>query len=197
MPMSEPAVDHRRAVADRNAARILDATERLLADGAPLTMAAIAGAAGVSRPTLYAHYKALGDVVAAAVRRAVSDAADAIEAADPTRGPADAAVERVIAASWRRLSDLEPLARATAEHLSAEHQHQAHAPVMAHMSALIARGQKEGVFRRDVSVDWLVTAIYALIHAADAHARRGQAERRDALRMLTSTLRDLLAGTKR
>jgi TetR/AcrR family transcriptional regulator, mexCD-oprJ operon repressor len=193
--MSPPAVDHRRAVAERNAAAILDAAEEILARGAALTMAGIAGAAGVSRPTLYAHYKTLGDVVAAAVRRAVSDAADAIEAAQPERGPADAALERVIAASWHRLSDLEPLARAAAEHLSAEHQHEAHAPVMAPMRALVARGQKEGVFRTDVTVDWLVTAIYALIHAADAHARRGHAGRPEALRMLTSTVRDLLAGS--
>ena len=63
--MAEAVIDHRRATAERNAAAILDATERLLAQHAPLSMAAIATEAGVSRPTLYAHHKTLGDVVEA------------------------------------------------------------------------------------------------------------------------------------
>jgi AcrR family transcriptional regulator len=55
--MTEAVVDHRRATADRNAAAILDATERLLERGAALNMRAIAAEAGVSRPTLYALHR--------------------------------------------------------------------------------------------------------------------------------------------
>ncbi len=51
-PPMPPKVDHRRAIAERNAAGILDAVERLLQRGSSLNMAAIAAEAGVSRPTL-------------------------------------------------------------------------------------------------------------------------------------------------
>jgi len=76
-------VDHRRAVADRNRAAILDAAERLLADHSALNMAALAAAAGVSRPTLYAHFKTIPDVLEATVERVVQRSAAAIEAAEP------------------------------------------------------------------------------------------------------------------
>ena len=104
------ATDHRRAVADRNRAAILDATERLLAQRTPLSMAAVASAAGVSRPTLYAHFKALADVLEAAVARSVAASMGAMEAARPGDGPADAALERLVEASWTHLAAYDALA---------------------------------------------------------------------------------------
>jgi len=50
------AVDHRRAVAERNVEAILDAAEALLEEAAQTSFAAVATRAGVSRPTVYAHY---------------------------------------------------------------------------------------------------------------------------------------------
>ena len=76
--MASPPVDHRRATAERNAAAILDATERLLAGGQPLNMRALAAEAGVSRPTLYAHVKSIEAAVEAVVSRAVRDSRAAI-----------------------------------------------------------------------------------------------------------------------
>src|SRR6478672_5277769 len=95
------AIDHRRAVADRNRAAILDAVEQLLTERQPLTMVALATAAGVSRPTLYAHFKTLGEVMGAAVERAVLDSLTALEAAEPDVGPADEALGRMVEASWQ------------------------------------------------------------------------------------------------
>jgi TetR/AcrR family transcriptional repressor of mexCD-oprJ operon len=189
--MAEPAVDHRRATAERNAAAILDATERLLAQHAPLSMAAIASEAGVSRPTLYAHHKTLGDVVEAAVARAIDVSLDAVEAAQPHVGPADEALDRMLAGSWSMLAALEALARAAAEHLPSERLHRAHAPLMAHMHALAERGQRDGVFRTDLPADWLVMTFYALVHAADDLARSRRMKRAKALDHLRATVRDL------
>src|SRR3954454_9110617 len=106
-----PKVDHRRAIAERNAAGILDALERLGEHGAAVNMAAIAAEAGVSRPTLYAHYKTLGDVVEAAVERSVLASMAAVEAARPQDGPADEALERMLEASWGQLATFQPLVR--------------------------------------------------------------------------------------
>jgi AcrR family transcriptional regulator len=192
--MTEPAVDHRRATAVRNATAILDATERLLARHAPLTMAAIATEAGISRPTLYAHHKTLAEVLEAAVARAVHASLAAVDAAEPEVGPAAEALERTLAASWAHLGGLDVLARGAAEHLPGEHLRRAHAPLMARTQRLVRRGQREGAFRTDLPAGWLVTTSYALMRAANDHTRTHRVGRARALAMLTTTVRDLFAA---
>jgi len=51
-------------------------------------MADIAAAAGVHRATLYRHFPEREDLIAALKRRAMEEAADAIDAARPEEGPA-------------------------------------------------------------------------------------------------------------
>jgi TetR/AcrR family transcriptional regulator, mexCD-oprJ operon repressor len=192
--MASPSVDHRRATSERNAAAILDATQRLLAKDAALTMAGVASEAGVSRPTLYAHFAGLPDVVDAAVRRAVAATLAAVDAAEPEAGPADEALLRMLAASWEHLARQEALARAANEHLPAGRLNASHAPLMSRLHELVVRGQADGVFRTDLPADWLVRTFYALVHAADEHARARRVTRADARAMLETTIRDLVAG---
>ncbi len=192
--MSQPAADHRRATAERNFAAILDATERLLARRITLNMAAIATEAGLSRVTVYAHFKTLSHVVEAAIERAVNASLAAIEAAELDTGPADEALRRMISASWDRLASGEALARAAAEHLSTEHLSRTHEPLMAHLRKLLKRGQGEGVFRTDLPAEWLVTTFYALVHGAHDHARTNGIERPEALQMLTATMSELFTA---
>jgi TetR/AcrR family transcriptional regulator, mexCD-oprJ operon repressor len=187
-------VDHRRATAERNASALLDAVERLLARHETLSMAAVAGEAGVSRPTLYAHYGSLGEVVEAAVDRSVRLSLEAIDAAEPESGPAPAAVERMAAASWSQLARFQALARGAAEHLSPGALHRTHGPIMARMHALVERGREDGSFRTDLPSDWLVTSFYALVHAADEHASATGMDRAAGLALLTATVRDLFAA---
>jgi TetR/AcrR family transcriptional repressor of mexCD-oprJ operon len=191
--MPEPAVDHRRAIAERNGAAILDATERLLARRAGLSMAAVAAEAGVSRPTLYAHFGSLSEVVEAAVARAVDASRDAVTAAAPGDGPADAALRRMLAASWGRLARQDALARAAAEHLPSGHVHRTHAPLMETLLALVERGQRDGSFRSDLPAAWLVTMFFALVHGADDHARAQRVRRAEAFELLERTVGDLFA----
>jgi TetR/AcrR family transcriptional repressor of mexCD-oprJ operon len=192
--MSEPAVDHRRATAMRNGAAILDATERLLERRTTLSMAAVAAEAGVSRPTLYAHFKSLSQVVEAAVDRAVHASLAAVEEAEPAVGPADAALDRMITIAWGRLAQEDALARAAAEHLPTERVHRAHAPLMTYTRALVERGRRDGVFRTDLPAEWLVTTFYALVHGADDHARAHGVERGETLALLTTTVREVFAA---
>jgi AcrR family transcriptional regulator len=156
-------------------------------------MLAIAAEAGVSRPTLYAHHGTLAEVLQAAVERAVRSSLGAIEAARPGDGPADEALDRLIAASWHRIARFDALARGAAEHISAGALHRAHAPLMTPLAALVERGRRDGVFRTDLPADWLVTTYIALVHAADEHARTHSLKRDAALDMLTTTIHDLFA----
>lgn len=192
--MSSPAIDHRRATAERNVTAILDATERLARERRTLSMAAVAGEAGVSRVTLYAHFGKLQDVVEAAVERGVATTIGALESANVSDGPADVALTRMVDASWVRLARQDALARAAAEHVPPQRLQRAHEPLLAHLRELIRRGQAEGAFRTDLPVDWLVQVIYTLFHAAADHARMHRVKHADARDMVQTTIHDVVTA---
>ena len=169
-PMSKTPTDTRRATAQRNATAILDATETLLARHEPLSIVSIAAEAGVSRPTLYAHYRSIPEIIEAAVERSVVASLAAFEEARPEEGPAEESLLRMADASWRQLGRYEALARGAAQHLSPAAVHRSHAAMLAPLTALIDRGRRDGSFRKDVPADWLTTMYFALVHGADEHA---------------------------
>jgi AcrR family transcriptional regulator len=181
----------RRAAAPGTAAAILDAAEALLDRGARLTMAALAGEAGISRPTLYAHYASVAEVVEAAVERSVVSSLAAFDAARPEEGPAPEALERMLAVAMDRLGRFDALARGAAEHLGAGAVHRTHAPLMERVAALVARGRDAGSFRTDLPAEWLVSMFPTLAHGADEHARAHGLDRDEAVALLARTGRDV------
>jgi TetR/AcrR family transcriptional repressor of mexCD-oprJ operon len=192
-PAMPPKVDHRRAIAERNAAGILDALERLGERGAAVNMAAIAAEAGVSRPTLYAHYKTLGDVVEAAVERTVLASMAAFEAARPSEGPAGAALERMLEASWGQLAKFRGLVRVALEHMPAWSVHRTHHAMLAPLAQLIERGRREGTIRTDLPAAWLQTMYFQLVHGAEEHAATYGTSRDETLELLKTSARDVFS----
>lgn len=184
-------LDHRRATAARNATAILDAAERLLTRGEPVTMVAVAAEAGLSRPTVYAHYKNVGELVEAAAERTVIASTAAFAAARPDEGPASEALGRLVAASWHQLAGAQGLARHAGQYVSEGARHRTHGALIAPVEALVRRGRAEDAFRTDVPVDWLVTMYLGLVHAADDHAAVHGTPRDEALLLLQQTLDDL------
>jgi AcrR family transcriptional regulator len=119
--MSETATtDARKATAERNVAAIVDAGERLLRSDREPTISAVAAEAGVSRPTVYAHFKDRTAIVEAIVARAVERAMAAVRSARPDEGPPADALERLIAESWEHVAGNQEIARAAAADLSAD-----------------------------------------------------------------------------
>jgi AcrR family transcriptional regulator len=193
----ERPYDSRRAIAERNVEAILDATERLLARGGTPSISAVATEAGVSRPTVYAHFPDRDRLLEALVERSVQRAMAAVESAEPERGPALDALRRLIAASWEQIGHNEDIARASAAELSADAMRRAHETARAVIRKLVQRGQREGVFRADVAADWLVTSSLALIHAAAEGVRAGELESDSALDVLCVTITDLFTARRR
>jgi AcrR family transcriptional regulator len=184
--------DPRRAIAEHNLKAILDAAERLLQRGEEPSISAVAAEAGVSRPTVYAHFPDRPVLLQALVERTVTHAMSAIQTAEPDRGPAADALQRLIASSWQQIADHEEIARAAARELSADAMRQSHAGALDTIRKLIERGRKDGSFRTDVPVGWLVTASLALMHAAAEAVRTGELSARAAPKALTLTIADFV-----
>jgi TetR/AcrR family transcriptional repressor of mexCD-oprJ operon len=194
--MPEPATDHRRAIAERNVEAILDGAERQLQAGKQASISAVAGEAGVSRVTVYAHFPDRERLVEALVERAVRRASEAIEAAEPDRGPAVDALDRVIEASWQELGRHEEIARAAAVALSGDAMRRTHESGRRRVRRLVERGRRAGDFRTDVGSGWLVSSFFALVHAAREEVRAGELDADEALEALSATLKDLFVGRR-
>jgi AcrR family transcriptional regulator len=186
------ASDSRRLIAEHNLQAILDAAERLLQRGEQPSISAVASEAGVSRPTVYAHFPDRRVLLQALVQRTVQRAMSAIEFAEPDRGPAADALQRLVASSWQQVAGHDEIARAAARELSPDAMREAHETARGMIRGLIERGRREGAFRTDVPVGWLVTATLALVHAAAEEVRIGQLDSEAASKTVSLTISDLL-----
>jgi len=193
--MAEPRLTERQqATADRNVAAILDATEELLTRRGQASISAVAKHSGVSRVTVYAHFPTSEALLEAAVERAVGQTMSALRAANLDEGAPVEALERLLAAAWRHLARYSAMAQAVAEQMTPEAVARTHQAAHHTLSALVERGRDDGSFRSDLPVSWLVTTCIAVIHACAAEVREGRIEERDAVRILTTTVRDLFTG---
>jgi TetR/AcrR family transcriptional repressor of mexCD-oprJ operon len=189
-----PAVDHRRATAERNVEAILDGVEQLLERGDPASIVAVANQAGVSRVTVYAHFATREQLLEAVVERAVQRTTEALDAVEPERGPPLEALARVIEVGWRDLDRNNGIAQAASEQLTAEAHKRTHQAAHRRLRKLIDRGRRSGDFRTDVPAEWLVTAFHALIHAAGDDVRAGRMRAGAALKALHMTLHDVFSA---
>jgi AcrR family transcriptional regulator len=186
----------RRADAERNIAAILDAAITCLREEPQATMADIARAAGVGRVTLYGHFPSREALVTAALDRAVAEvaeASDTVRSALPDDAPADDVLRQHIHSSWDVLDRHRRLFTVAQRLLPPDRLRARHDPAFADFETLVARGQAEGRFRTDLPVEWLVTAVYSLFHAAAEAVNDGRLERTDAEYVLESTILPLLA----
>jgi TetR/AcrR family transcriptional regulator, mexCD-oprJ operon repressor len=187
----------REAIAERNLQAILDGAERLLARHESPSISAVATEAGVSRPTVYAHFPDRRRLLEALVARTVERVIAAVESAEPERGPASDAAARLIAVSWEHLARHQDMAAAAAAELPPDAMRRAHRAARGTIRALVQRGRAEGMFRTDLPVDWLVTAALALIHGAAEEVRAGSMASERAREVLVATVQELLAGAER
>ena len=162
----------RRSDADRSVAAILDAAIEALADDPDVSMAEIARRAGVVRATIYVHFPTREALITAITARAINEATDALRAASPSEGdPADA-LARMLTASWQTLGRYHALVQINTR-LGPEHIRAVHQPVLRQVRPLLKRGQASGAFNRDLPIDWMLTVLLELIHAASREVSAG------------------------
>jgi AcrR family transcriptional regulator len=187
---------YQREVAERNVTAILDAAEDLLRSQGHANISAVAAQAGVSRVTVYAHFPTWEALLEAAVERAVRRTMAALQRVRPDDGPPVEALDRMVAAAWQHLASYQAMAAAVAEFLSPEAVTRTHEAAHQTIGVLLERGQADGSFRTDLPARWLVTACIALVHACSGGVRAGQIDPDDAVRVLTTSVRDLFIGTQ-
>jgi AcrR family transcriptional regulator len=162
-----------RADARRNVERILVAALDELALDPEASMEAVARRAGVVRATLYVHFPTREMLIAAVTDRAIADTTEVLRHAAPEEGEPTEALARVLATAWRMLGRYHALV-AINSRLDPTRLRALHEPVLTLLRPLLERGQASGAFNPDLPVDWMLTVLLELIHAAsrEVTARR-------------------------
>jgi TetR/AcrR family transcriptional repressor of mexCD-oprJ operon len=185
---SDRAPRRRRADAERSVARILDAAVDALGEDQDASMSEIARRAGVVRATIYVHFPTREALLEAVTERALAEVAAVIVAAEPERGDPVAALERVVAATWRTLGRYHALVAINIGAQTQEELHHRHGSVLGTLMPLIERGQSAGAFRADVPATWHLAMLMALIHAGSAELQAQRVFEADAEAALVATV---------
>jgi TetR/AcrR family transcriptional regulator, mexCD-oprJ operon repressor len=177
----------RRADARRNIAAILDAALACLARNADASVGDIAQAAGVGRVTLYGHFGSRAELVDAVFARTIERADQALAAIDTTGDPRRA-LTRLVASTWQIIAQFRALLVAAERELPPERIRAHHDQPMRRVQTLIARGQRDGIFRNDLPASWLVAIFYSLLHTAADEITAGRLSHNDAPQVISATL---------
>jgi len=177
----------RRADADRSVLAIRQAALEALASDPDASMAEIARRAGVVRATIYMHFPTRTALLDAVQDYATAQVADAIRGAEPDRGEPVEALERVLRATWRQLSEFHSVLGLNINRLSAKELRRRHLPMTTQFIPLLERGQAEGVFRSDVSAEWLIAVVRAIVHVASTEVAAGRLPQGDVERTMLTT----------
>ncbi|MEU0880449.1 TetR family transcriptional regulator [Lentzea sp. NPDC005914] len=183
----------RRADAERSIAAILDAASTCFIEEPQASMAAIARAAGVGRVTLYAHFPSRDVLLEAVLDRTIAKAGEVMRQAVPDEGPAAEAFRRLLRSAWHELDQHRQLFDLAQRELGSVRLRERHREVVDHVEGLLERGRREGVFRTDLPLSWLVTTVYSLLHAAAEDVNAGQLRADEAPGVLEATLLPALA----
>jgi AcrR family transcriptional regulator len=176
-----------RADARRSIAAILDAATACLIHDPQASTSAIARAAGVGRVTLYGHFPSRAELVDAVFARTIREADVALDGVD-LDGDVRAALARLVASSWRIVAAHRAVQLAAELELPAERIRTHHDRPMARVRSLVERGQREGVFRTDLSAQWLVAVFYTVLHGAADEIEAGRLAVDDAADVIIATL---------
>ncbi|EHR52791.1 transcriptional regulator [Saccharomonospora marina XMU15] len=184
---------NQRADAQRNRAKILSATAAALRKNPDASVADIAAAAGVGRMTLYGHFKSRAELIEAAIEESLERGEQTLSQVPLDGDPAEA-FRRLIASSWPLLNEARSLLAAAQKELTTARIRELHEASEARMRRLLERGQREGTFRTDLPVSWLLATTHVVMHGAAEEILAGRLDPGDAARFIDATLQSAFAA---
>ena len=189
----EPARSGKRADARRNIEAIVQAATRLLAVDPDASVNDIARAAGVGRVTLYGHFDSRTTLVREVAERAIRHTDEALTGED-FDGDAREALGRLLEMTWHLTHEFGALVVAATGTLPPEEIRRAHEEPAARVRMLLERGRAAGQFSDSVPIEWQVSLIQAILHAASAAVHRGEITAEEAPTLVRTTALAALAG---
>lgn len=183
---------NQRADAQRNRLAILTATPIALRKNPDASVAEIAAEAGVGRMTLYGHFKTRAELIEAAVMESL-ERGDSLLSQVSLEGEPTEALARLVESSWALVDQSLALLTAAQRELSAARIRELHEKAESRMRNLLDRGQREGAFRTDLPVQWLLTTAHVVMNAAAGEITAGRLEPEDAARFINGILRPAFA----
>ncbi len=175
--------------------KLLYALAAVLTDQPRLPMELVAQQVGVSRATLHRMFPSREAVLAAVLQMALEVGLRTIEEAELERGPADRALARFIEKALSHGALHLFLATDRGERCAASDATEARwDPHRRRILALFQRGQEEGTLRVDLSAQWMMDAMAALMFAVAESTRTGRLAPADAVGAVLGVLLD---GTRR
>jgi AcrR family transcriptional regulator len=165
--------------------QIIDQAAAILAEGRGHTMNEIAELTGVGRTTLYRYFRTREALLAAVQARATADAWTAVQESRPDEDDAETALRRVIAG----LVGVGDRYRVIfSEGMSHKEPKPEHLELKQTLFALVERGQREGVFTPNLTADWILSAMGALIFMSIRKINEGDLARNFAAETVATTL---------
>ncbi|WP_420114840.1 TetR/AcrR family transcriptional regulator [Pseudactinotalea sp.] len=161
-----------RADARRNVQAIITAATERLAIDPEASINDIAAAAGVGRVTLYGHFENRAALVRVVSERAIAATESELTEVDLDGDPV-AALGRVLETTWHLSHRFGALIVAAEHTLDGDEMQRAHGAPVARVRMLLERGRAQGRFRTDQPIDWQVTTLQAIVHAASRAVHNG------------------------
>lgn len=170
---------NQRADAQRNRAKILAGTVTAIRKNPDASVADIAAEAGLGRMTLYGHFQTRAELIDAALVESLERGEEVLGEV-PLDGDASEAFGRLVASSWVLVDQSRALLAAAQKELPAARIREMHEKAEARMRGLLLRGQREGTFRADLPVSWLLTTTHVVMNGAAEEVRTGRLDPEDA-----------------
>jgi TetR/AcrR family transcriptional repressor of mexCD-oprJ operon len=177
----------RRADAEQNMTRILDAAAACLCRSTTASMAEIAQAAGLGRVTVYGHFPSREALIEATLARLLERGEAVLGSLDLTGDPREA-LRTLVESSWRLIADADAVLQAAHSVLPPGRIRELHAKPARRVEELVRRGQAEGAFRTDLPASWLVSVLYHVLKGAAADVSGGRLDPSDAPHFIVATV---------
>ncbi|MFI5623597.1 TetR/AcrR family transcriptional regulator [Nocardioides sp. NPDC051685] len=181
----------KRADARKNIESIMDAATACLARDPDVSVADIAKAAGVGRVTLYGHFESRSTLVTQVVERAIQRSDEALGAVDLDCDPRTA-LSNLLKASWRLTQQYGALIVAAEQSMPQEQFQAVHRGLIDRWKPLMERGRHDGSFRDDQPLQWQLTLLQSVLHAASGAVYRGEIRAADAAGLIDGTVQSAL-----